>query len=133
MGTLAIYGFYLVTRLLLCTACYIFVNDTPALSALPACTSFRWEDSPGGQRDTGRSVGLRGTQGEPALVPALEEFPAQWGRVTGECPHVGKRLYWKDPRCQQSSLPEITEDFLKGQAFPNVLRPISIPVLMLII
>lgn len=57
MGTLAIYGLYLVTRLLSCTACYIFVNDTPALSALPACTSFRWED-PGGQRDTGRYVGL---------------------------------------------------------------------------
>ena len=58
MGTFAIYGFYLVTRLLSCTACYIFVNDTPALSALPACTSFRWEDSPGGRRDTGHYVGL---------------------------------------------------------------------------
>lgn len=57
-GLFAIYGFYLVTRLLSCTACCIFVNDTPALSALPACTSFRWEDSPGGRRDTGHYVGL---------------------------------------------------------------------------
>lgn len=57
MGTLAIYGSYLVTRLLSCTACYIFVNDTPALSALPACTSFRWR-RPWRPEDTSRYVGL---------------------------------------------------------------------------
>ena len=64
------------------------------------------------------------------MVPALEEFPTQWGRATGECPHLGKRLSWTDPRPWQSSLIEIMEDFLKGEAFPNVPRPISIPILI---
>lgn len=122
MGTLAIYGLYLVTRLLSCTACYIFAMiHLPYLPSQPALHS-------GGKtlRPEGHQAAMSGSEepkGSQPWSPPLEEFPPPVGRATGECPHLGKRLYWKDPQALAELLPEIMEDFLKGEAFPNVPRP----------
>lgn len=57
-------------------------------------------------------------------------------QVSRWCPHLGERPQWRDHRCQQSSLLEITKGFLKeealGEAFPSVLRPISKIIMMVI-
>lgn len=119
-----------VTRLLTYTACHIFVNYTPALSALPACIPFRWADDSGALRDTGSYAGLWGSQGKPTQACVLEELPAQRERPAGEqaMPTPGEEALHEGPQAWAEFYEKSWKASWKrrhgGSTFPSVQKPI---------